>query len=209
MAEYVILRGLADLEGLTVGVFLAGIDCGDFTVTNGKIVILLDGSVPSSGDAKGFMTERLLTQVSALAIEEGRDWGMNSVTLDGGTWIVPCVIGFRYASRGQRLRPVAPGETGARNGPAFGKLRRNHKYAVLLEGAGYTFSVGPSFDKLKVAQFRHPDQVAFTPTELYSGIHKDTIEEGHNLDGMIAWEVTGPFSAKVAAIGGFLDTSDE
>lgn len=192
----VYLRGLSNCNGETLAVFLAGLDCGDFPVANGSITVPF-------GSADGLLTERYLTQVSAL----GRDWGLNEVILDGGTWRVPCVVGYRYTSRGQRLRPVVPQDTGAANGPAFGKLRRNHGIGVLVDSTS-GISFGPDFDNLKPALFKAKGGTPYTPTELFSGMHYVIVDEPHSLDGMNAWEVTGPYSAKVAAIGGFLQTSD-
>lgn len=189
----VILRGLSDFEGETLAVFLAGLDCGDFPVINGRIFVPL-------GSAGGLLTARYLTQVSAM----GRDWGVNTIVLDGGVWTVPCVVGYRYKSRGQLLRPAASDQTGTPDGPAFGKTRRVHQYAALLESAGPTLSFGTDFDRLYPINASAPGEVALTPTELFSGIIVDTIEDESSFDGMLAWEVTGPYSAKVCALGGFI-----
>jgi hypothetical protein len=195
MSSNVILRGFGDYEGETMAVFLAGLDCGDFPVIAGRITVPF-------GSAGGLLTERYLTQVSALK----RDWGTNTVILD--EWVVPCVVGYRYKSRGQRLRPASGAESGAANGPAFGKKRRNHMLAALLNStAGISF--GQDFERLKPANFRTPGGKAYTPTDLFTGIHVDNITAEADYDGMLAWEVEGPYSAQVAAIGGFLQTQDK
>ena len=196
-----ILRGFSDLEGETLGVFLAGLDCGDFPVIGGVITVPLNDPAV----ANGLLTERYLDQVSAL----GRDWGLNTVILDGGDWNVPCVVGYRYKSRGQTLPPVVAADAGAANGPAFGKLKRNHKIAALLQGAaGVRF--GQDFDSMSKANFKTPGGArALSPTELFSGVFVDSLPGASNREGMLAWEVTGPYSCQVTAIGGLLKTEDE
>lgn len=194
----IILRGYADLEGETLGVFLAGLDCGDFPVIGSRITIPLDGTI-----AGGLLTTRYLDQVSAL----GRDWGMNTVILDGGLWNVPCVVGYRYVSRGQILRPVSGEDTGAAKGPGFGKFRSIHQYAVQLV-ATRGLRVGTNFNRLKTTTLASARGVAYTPTELFTGIITEPLEDESGYDGMICWEVRGPFSAMITAIGGFIETVD-
>lgn len=200
------LRGLGDFENETLAAFVAGIDCGDFPVVGGRISIPF--AVDGVGTGEGYFTERLLTQVSALK----RDWGVRSVTLEGGRWVVPAVVGYRYASRGQLLRPVAQADTGAALGPAFAKMKRTHQFGILVSNTA-GLKVGTSFDPARMHPLMLTDgksaERALTPTELQSGIISDTIEDESSFDSQICWEVTGPFSAMVCAIGGFIVTEDK
>lgn len=193
------LKGLDDQEGETLGVFLAGLDCGDHAVVDGRITLATDGTV-----ADGLLTDRYLTQVSAL----GRDWGLNTVITDGD-WRVPCVVGYRYKSRGQLLRPVSPENTGAMRGPGFGKHKRQHEFSALVKGtAGVSF--GTSFDdgRLFPMNARTPGERPYTPTELFSGIYVDTLEDEMNYDSQLCWQCEGPYSAQICALGGFITTED-
>ncbi|MGD9878920.1 MAG: hypothetical protein AB7F22_07825 [Reyranella sp.] len=202
MADAVYLHGLGDFDGETLAVFLAGLDCGDFPVRNGQITVPF-GSGPPDENGDGLLTERWLTQVSAM----GRNWGLNTVILNNGEWNVPCVIGYRYVSRGQLLRPQAPETTGARTGPAFGKPRHVSQVAMQLVSTR-GLKVGTSFDRLSPVQFMRDNEVAYTPTEMFTGILRDVVEDEKEFDGQLAWEVEGPYSAQVSAIGGFITTED-
>lgn len=198
MTSYVYLRGLSDFEGQTLAVFLAGLDCGDFPVVNGNI------RVPLGTSADGLLTERWLTQVTAM----GRDWGLNTVVLDGN-WNVPCVVGYRYKSRGQLVRPVTPADTGARDGPGFGKKKRNAQYAIqVVSTAG--LKIGTRFEAGRMYDLNasNPGEVKLSPTELATGILVDTLADDSSYEGMLCWEATGPYSVQIAAIGGFISTED-
>lgn len=193
------LRGLGDFDGETLAAFVAGIDCGDFPVIGGRIAVPF-------GSGNGYFTERWLTQVSAMK----RDWGVRSVTLEAGRWVVPVVVGYRYASRGQLLRPVSQADTGAALGPGFAKMKRTHAYGILVNSTK-GLKIGTSFDRLHDlgnADGKTAERV-LSPTELSSGIIADTLEDENGYDSQICWEVTGPYSAMVCAIGGFIKTEDK
>lgn len=194
-----IIRGLADFEGETLGVFLAGLDCGDFPVIGAVITVPTDGSV-----ADGYLTERWLNQVTAMK----RDWGLNGAIV--GKWKVPCIVGYRYKSRGQLVRPVAPGDTGSELGPGFGKFKRQHNFAAQVKSTG-GISFGTSFDDGRMYPLgaRNPGEIALSPTELASGIIVDSISDESSYDSMLAWEVEGPYSAMLCAVGGFITTEDK
>lgn len=196
----IILRGYADLEGETLGVFLAGLDCGNWPVIGGRITIPLDDGIV----ADGFLTDRYLTQVSTL----GRDWGLKTAILDGGRWNVPCVVGYRYESRGQTMRPVEPAAAGSANGPAIGKMKRNHMVVFLLNSAA-NVEFGQDFDLMGHATFTTEGGTPLTRGELFSGGFVDSVKGPSNRDGRICWRVTGPYSCQVSALGGFIKTNDQ
>lgn len=192
----VYLRGLADYNGETLAVFLAGLDCGDFPVVHSRIAVPF-------GSAGGLLTERWLTQVSAM----GRDWGSKAVSLEDGRWIVPVVVGYRYASRGQLLRPVSDADTGTRQGPAFGKLKRISNIVALVKATkGIKF--GTSFDRMNALNAMTPGERRMTAGELFDGIYLQPLADDSGFDNMVAWEVTGPYSAQINAIGGFIKTEE-
>lgn len=133
-----------------------------------------------------------------------------------GVWTVPPatfsyqttgVVGYTYTSQGQLLRPVAPQATGARNGPAFGKNRRNHRYAMSVANT-QGISVGTTFNNLHKAIFKTLGGTAYPQSQLYSGEFSNTVEDTYGYDGMLCWQVTRPLPATMTAFGGFLETED-
>ena len=108
------------------------------------------------------------------------------------------------------MRPTLPQESGARNGPAFGKKRRNHQYAIQVEGAQGLY-IGTVFtaQRLKPIGFKYENGVAYKVNEQFSGIWWDSIDDDYNFDGMICWRVSRPYIANIAAIGGFIQTQDK
>lgn len=187
------LYGLWHLNGKTVQVFAGGLDCGDrgdnsetftdFVVTNGAVFVPYGDSV-SSGSGRGLFT-------AAFAASG-----------------IQIVVGFTYTSDGQLVRPIMPADTGARNGPALGKTRRNQRYAALWEGSKGV-SMGTSFDKLRPANFRAANGDPIGTLETFSGVVEDTIEDDYSFDGMICWRATRPMPANLVAIEGFIQTQDK
>jgi len=187
-------HGLWELNGQTLACVVGGIDCGDFLVRDGYM------EVPYSG---------LFTanKVNSLTIA-GEDYGDMAVTVDAGMATIPVVVGYAFTSQGQRLRPVAQADTGAANGPGFGKLRRNHKFAAQLTNTqGVSF--GTVFGKLKPAIFKTNLGVSLPLTTLFSGVHRDSMQDEYSTEGMQAWEQTRPYPGTINAIGGNLQTQDE
>lgn len=188
----VYLYGLWHLNGKTVQVFAGGLDCGDrgtgstgytdFLVTNGACFVPFGDSV-SAGSGAGLFTQDFLA---------------------AGPQIV---VGFTYTSDGQMVRPISQADTGARNGPALGKTRRNHQYAALFVNAlGVSF--GTTFDLLRPAQFRKPNGNPIDPLTTFSGVIRDSLDDDYSMDGMIAWRVTRPWPVHIVAISGSIQTQD-
>lgn len=184
--------GLWPHNGKTVAVWAAGIDCGDFLVTNGYV------DVPYSG----LFTQRWLTQLAAqnLAYDAQEVWLDNTVR-------IPAVVGFSFTSRGQLLRPVAQDMTGAQVGPAFAKLRRDHKLGVQFQNA-QGVKAGLSFDGLRTLNFKTKGGRLYSAAELYSGVFWDSIDSEYDVDSQLCWTITRPYPATITAIGGFMQTQD-
>jgi hypothetical protein len=119
------------------------------------------------------------------------------------------LVGFTFTSQGQIVRPATPQESGARNGPAVGKRRRNHKIAAQLEGTGTGVSFGTTFAKVDPAKFRQPNDAAYLVNQQFTGIYKETLTDDYGFDGMICWQVTRPYPLNIANIGGMIETTDE
>ncbi len=177
------INGLWHANGRTVTVFCGGIDCGDFQVSNGSIVVPY-GDGLSAGTGNGLF-------IPALAAAG------------------PIVVGFTYTSQGQIVRPATPQESGARSGPALGKKRRNMQFAALLDNtAGISF--GTTFNGgLYPALFQQPNGTNFTTGQMFSGVYWNTLKDDYSFDGMICWQITRPYSATVCAIEGFIQTMDK
>jgi len=185
------INGLWHLNGKTVQVFAGGLDCGagergvigpDFTVTNGSVFVPYGDSI-SAGSGQGLFT--------AAFVATG----------------IQIVVGFTYTSDGQIVRPSSPAESGARNGPAFGKIRRLHWFAIQCANTA-GISIGTTFSKLFPVQFKSPNTQTMAPLNTFTGIYRETLQDDNSLDGMLCWRVTRPMPAIIPAIGGFLHTQD-
>jgi hypothetical protein len=177
-----ICNGLWHLNGKTVTAWLAGLDCGDYEVINGSI------SVPYGDGIRGGTANGLFTAAYFTANPSA-------------------VVGFTYTSQGQIVRPHSREESGARSGPGFGKKRRNHYVIAQLEGT-QGISFGTDFGILHPALFAEGGGKAFPLTRQFSGIFRDQFNDDYDFDGMICWQITRPYIANVAAIGGAIQTQD-
>lgn len=177
------LNGLWHLNGKTVTAWIAGLDCGDYAVSSGSVTGPYGDGV-SAGTGAGLFT------AAAFAANP------------------TALVGFTFTSDGQCVRPNAPAESGARNGPGFGKKRRSMQYAAQLEGA-QGLSFGTTFAKLLPALFKQPNGTAYLINQAFTGIHWDTLADDYSYDSMLCWRVTRPYPANVVAAGAFLQTMDK
>lgn len=195
-APHLRLHGLWSMNGKTVAAWVGGLDCGDYVVDNGRI------DVPFN-TANALLTVNYLTDLST----SGKDFGTLAVPVDGGMLTIPAVVGASFVSRGQLLRPNTPIDTGSRQGPAFGKSRRAHQYAMLAHNA-QGMSVGTDFNFLMPVIFRDDAGDPLPPDELFSGMVQDTLGDDSSLDGRLAWEISRPYPATVVSAGMMLSTQD-
>ncbi len=134
--------------------------------------------------------------------------GFPGQTTTTAQYVLPMVVGFTYNSQGQRLRDIAPDASGARNGPALGKTRRNHRFGSLMANTiGISFGVDFAAS-LQPARFMHPGDIPYTALEMWTGVYTDTITDDNSLDGMLSWQISRPYPATVNAVEGFLHTQD-
>jgi len=193
-------HGLHHLINATVSVWAAGLDLGgNFIVNEGGYV-----DCDWASDSNSLFTQRYLEQLTG----ERFDYGDRAVKIDGGELIIPAVVGFAFKSRGQLLRPVSQAATGIQIGTAFGMKRRAHGYSILAHNT-QGLSVGTNFDTLRPSLFEFAGGRRYTPTELFSGIHSDTLADDSGTDGQIAWEIARPYPATIQAVGVFLKTEDK
>lgn len=176
-----ILNGLWALNGKTVSAFIAGLDCGDYTVSNGSITVPFGDGI-SGGTGSGLFTRALVNSFATL----------------------PAVIGFTYNSDGQLVRTVTPQDTGAQAGPGFAKNRRYHRLSAQLYGAvNGSIKFGTDFTKLDAAKLRYPNDTAYAVNVLWSGVWRDNANSIYDFDGMVAWRIARPLPGFVTAVGAF------
>ena len=48
----------------------------------------------------------------------------------------------------------------------------------------------------------------YLPTQMYTGIWRDTLNAGYDYDNMLAWQVLRPYPCSIVAAGGFMETQD-
>lgn len=194
--------GLSYLNGKKISVFAAAIDCGDYIVANGQVTVPLGTVDPATGisfDTPQFdILQPLVSQFSDLSVE---------VVNGGSTFSIPCVIGFNYLSQGQMCRPQLPIDTGSKNGPGFGKLRRTSKYAIhLVSSLGV--KVGTKFTNLITVNYATPRGNLPPYLATYTGIVREPLPDDFTYDSMLCWSTTRPHPATVVTFGGFIETQD-
>jgi hypothetical protein len=189
------LNGLWHLNGKTVQVFAGGLDCGDpgegkpfadFVVANGSITIAYGDGV-SAGPGRGLLTAAFVATAPQI------------------------VAGFTYNSDGQVVRPMLQADSGARNGPAFAKLSRGHRFGMKLVNTLGLSVGGDLAKKLYPAKLTTADGVTAIPAlTTFSGVVQDTLQDDYGYEGgSPAWRVSRPFPANVVIVGSNLATQDQ
>lgn len=178
------VNGLWGLNGKTARVCVGGLDGGSAVVASGSVTLTYGDGIENL-----FTAEYVASFAGAC----------------------PIFAGFAFTSQGQMLRPNAPIESGARQGPGFGKTRRSHRVAASIVNAlSGAISFGTTFTKLQPALFKVRNSARLSQAQLYTGIYKETLQDGGEpLDSTLCWEVTGIGPATIAAAGAFLNTEDE
>lgn len=118
------------------------------------------------------------------------------------------VIGSAYTSQWQLLRPDHAEDAGARAGPAFGKKRRNHWYAILLNRT-QNMTIGTTFGTQYQIPLQDAGEHDVAASSLFSGIVSGTIDDDYSFDGMICGQQTRPVPGQVLAVGGFIESMDK
>lgn len=118
-------------------------------------------------------------------------------------------VGATFTSRGQLLRPDHGPDAGARNGPAFGKKRRNHWFAAFLNRVR-NIKFGTDFAAtLKPAALASKGGTPLSAPTLFSGVVTDTITDDYSFDGMISWQQTRPTPGQILVVGGYIESQDK
>ena len=194
--------GLNYLNGRTVSVFAAALDCGDYLVENGSVTVPLGIVDPISTYTFDIPQFNILQPTAS----EFADISV-SVVNGGSNFVIPCVIGFNYQSQGQLCRPILPADTGARNGPGFAKKKRTNRYGIMLSSS-LGVRVGTSFSKTVPVNISSPLNNLPPYLSTYSGIIRETLPDDFSYNSMVCWTTTRPYPATVTAYGGFIETQD-
>ncbi len=143
------------------------------------------------------------------SISAGPGRGLFTAAFAAGLPLSQIVVGFTYNSDGQLVRPISPADSGARSGPAFGKLTRQHRYAFKLVNT-LGLQVGGTFANLKPVNTKANGNGAALPELItFTGISADSLVDDPNYDNAICWRVARPFPANIVAVGCNLSTADQ
>lgn len=195
------INGLWHLNGKTVSVWAGGLDVNDWPVVNGSITIPFGDGINSGPNGTSNTTGPFRPG--------GGGYLLTPDFVNAFAGAMPIVVGFTYESDGQILRPNTQQESGARNGPAFGKKRLQNMIAIhAVNTQGVEYGTDFSTGRMQPAYFRDKAGTTYPVNQLFSGIFWDTIGDDWSYDGMLAWRVTRPYPATIAALGGFLKTND-
>lgn len=195
--------GMGSLSGLTVGVTIAGLNCGSYNVSSSGQI-----TVPYNSDPDKLLTQTFLLQQSGLYPQSA------VLSLQGTPATVPVVIGQPYVSQGQLLRPQTDQQTRSPIGPAMGKPRRIAQYAIQFSntvcGVGNIpdFQIGTDFAHLRPIVLTQLNSVPLLQNNPFTGIWWDTLDSDTDFDNMICWQISSPYNVNVIAITSFLETNE-
>ena len=198
--------GLQSNIGKTVTAFIAGLDCGDYTVSSSGTIFVPYGADPDT----------LLQPAYLLAVSNDPPiggWGNIAGTLQVTVGItvesvtVPVVIGFNYTTQVQLVRPQVEQDLKLPTGPGLGKVRRIAQVGFLFHATGPLY-YGTVLTTLHKAQFKSKGGTPYISSELFTGVFWDTIDDTSSFDGQICWQIARPTQATVVSVSGFLHTSE-
>lgn len=194
MAETdITITGLWYLNGITVTCAIAGLDCGDYRVSNSVIVVPIDAN-PQLADGA------YLALVAAKNLDAPN---MCFVALGDVVYTLPVVVGRKFTTKGQALRPIlAPTE------PGLGKRKRGQQYSFLFSDAAMgqltvgegRLAAGTSFSALYPINLRQADEFTTgSDTVKYQGVHWDALNDQASFDTMLCWQVARPVPLSISA----------
>jgi hypothetical protein len=212
-AGHIVFSGLWYFVGDTLTVWLGGLDFQDY-------VVAADGTitVPYAADVKGIGTQAYLESLNGLNLPPANSqWPSVSqlptipILISGTTYNVPGVIGFKFTTEIQRLRPDDQETARTQAGSASGQLKRNHWFSVLLAaGVANTISIGCNPNgNLYPMSLDNFDTGQPTPNNvLFSGVFRDTIESDYDLDGQMYLVLTRPAPFVLNSLTGFMEVNE-
>lgn len=201
--------GLWYLIARSVAVVAFGLDLGDYVVeADGTIFVPYgSGTAPDSFDYTAPGAGAYLFTAAYIASNLVTEAPLNG-GISYGDGYIPCVVGHTFTSQGQTLRPIAPEQAGARTGPAFGALRRSHYIKTLLHNTiGIQF--GTDFGAtLQLAKLSDDAGNQPAPSQAYSGLWRETLNDDYTFDSMLSWQIVRPYPASVVSIGASIETQE-
>lgn len=200
--------GTATTVAFNVGMLFSGSFGQYFDYISGSLTFFCDYT-QSGTPIPTYLGAYLAAHSNQLSSQWGRLFlGTTYANKSTTTYTVPASVGFTFTSEGQLLRPDYGNDAGAANGPAFGKKRRLHWYALQYYRTR-GLKIGTDFDALRTMPLVTAGGTAIAAPELPSGIFSTTIDSDYNFENQIAWRVTRPYPCNIPAIGGYLDTQDK
>lgn len=200
--------GMADRAGETLAFTCRGKYVGDYLISaTGTATVTFNSAFAKTDIGRAMWTVPNATLLPATFQSFYLDKNGNTGVYEPATASTGFrgQFGYAYRRRGQMLRPPIVG----RNGPAYAKLRRNHKMGVYVDKA-QEISIGYSFSNL------HPltltpeggSVVEVTTSQFTTGIFRDDVEDEQSFDGGLCWEQTRPVPGAILAVGGFANVED-
>ena len=199
--------GMWYLAGQTVSAQIAGLDCGDYVVSNASDSTYGSIVVPFGSDVGGLMTAAYLATLPAYVGESAvtLTYTLNSVAT---TVTIPVVIGLGYTTQGQRLRPATAADIKSQIGDALGKNRRTEIAALLLSNT-IGLNVGTSFNALEAQVLPGADgETPLPATSMFTGVARLNLTDNYSYDSMFCWQVSRPWPCTVCATSSFLHASE-
>lgn len=205
------IYGLGHLVGATVGATVAGVYMGTYTVAANGSIDVLYGADQYAGMTVAYLVANFPTTGGTLA---GSDHDVVFDVWDGSaitSITAPILAGLLYTSYGQLVRPMLPEALYGGKGPTLGKMRRGHKYALMVEGAKQV-SVGTSTSNLTAATMTTDGglttELALTVGQVFSGIMVQPLADGPSFDTQLMWRVSYPYSLTVSMAAVFQEDED-
>lgn len=193
------IYGLSHLNGKTVTAYIAGLDCGTYTVSSGVI------TVPYQSDPEGLLTAAYLIGLSGTYT-----YGCPIDVKSGGTRhqvTVPVVVGFKYLSEGQLLRPANGPDIMKVDGTGLGKFRKAVSYTAHLNNTG-SCNFGTSSSNTLPADLRNPtpNGPLLTASQTFTGVAYGTLNDTYSFDGQLYWSSNSCYPMTLISCGAFLST---
>ena len=188
--------GLSYLNGRTVSVWAAAVDCGDYIVENGQVTVPLGTVDPVTGYTFDIPQFKIVETYAAQFLDHS-----TTIVGSGVNYTIPCVIGFNYATQGQLCRPALPIDTGAKNGPGFAKKKKTSRYGInLVNSLGVQVGSDPTFQTMFPVPMASPMGKTLPYLSAFSGIKRETLSNDFSFDSMICWQTTRPYPTKLSIV---------
>lgn len=138
-----------------------------------------------------------------LRIYAGFQHGVTFPTIN--VYQAPALFGLGYTSKAQLLRPDYGQDAGSPDGPAFGKIRQAHQYAM---GTYRTrqVDIGTEFSKLQAVNFRFEGGTDIPMPTLNTGTWAGGLQSRPDFENKIAWQQNRPFPGVFTAVAGYLQS---